>query len=126
MDRVYSPLLAECQAIGDLELVARADSSFGCGNRWGLPEICPRRRTGSWAEAGERRRVWLLLLALCDELHPLGRIQWPYRAMAERVAGRVARDAAIRRAAGASTRDLARRHGISPRQVRRIRRRPAR
>ncbi len=66
-------------------------------------------------------RVWLLLRALCEELHPLGPCAWPSAQGLARRLGRAERDARLRADFdGRNHRALARREGLSVRQVRRI------
>ena len=67
------------------------------------------------------QRAWLLLLDLCDALHPLGAVTVPPRARVVALVRRIERDAAI--CAGFDGRNyaaLAREHRLTTRQVRRI------
>jgi len=66
-------------------------------------------------------RGWLLMEALCEELHPLGPIAFPSVARLRETTGRRRRDENIRESFdGRNYRELARRHRLSTRQVRRI------
>lgn len=67
------------------------------------------------------QRGWLLLEALCEELHPLGPVAAPSVASLRVAAARRGRNDEIReRFDGRNYRELARRHRLSTRQVRRI------
>ena len=84
-----------------------------------------RRTLGSpeWCAAFEDddERSWLMLLALCEVLHPLGAVTVPSPDQVEGLVARGMRDEAIWRAFdGRNYGELATRHGMTPRQVRRI------
>ena len=69
----------------------------------------------------DEERAWLLMEAACEELHPLGPVQFPSVHMLRETVDRRDRNDAIREAFdGRNYRQLARRHRISTRQVRRI------
>lgn len=66
-------------------------------------------------------RQWLLIEALCRELHPLGQVQVPSVQVLRETVKRQDRDEAIRREFdGRNYQALARKYGISKRQVRRV------
>ena len=69
----------------------------------------------------DEERKWMLLEALCEELHPLGAVAAPHVALLREAVGRRGRNEEIRAAFdGRNYRELARRHRLSTRQVRRI------
>ena len=85
----------------------------------------------AWAAAvaDPDERAWLMLRALCEELHPLGAVSVPSVPQLRAFLERDDRDAAIRAGFdGRNYDELARRFRLSSRQVRRIvdepRRRP--
>ncbi len=66
-------------------------------------------------------RQWLLIEALCRELHPLGQVQVPSVQALRETVERQDRDEAIRREFdGRNYQALARKHRRSKRQIRRI------
>ena len=66
-------------------------------------------------------RAWLLLLAICEAIHPLGAVSVPSRDELIRIATRIDRDAQIwTEFDGRNYAELAVRHGLTTRQVRRI------
>ena len=69
----------------------------------------------------EDERQWMVIEGLCEDLHPLGPVQFPSVHMLRDVVDRPARDAAIRREFdGRNYQALARKYKRSERQVRRI------
>ena len=73
------------------------------------------------AVADPDERAWLLLRALCEELHPLGAVSVPSEHALRRFLDRGDRDEAIRAGFdGRNYDELARRFRLSQRQVRRI------
>lgn len=73
------------------------------------------------ATLDDDERQWLLLEALCRELHPLGQVQVPSVQVLRETVARPDRDEAIRREFdGRNYQALARRHKLSKRQIRRI------
>ena len=76
-----------------------------------------------WARAlgDDLARTELLVLAVCDALHPCGTMAFPRGATVRAALERPARNALIRSAfRGDNHRELAARHGLSVRQIRRI------
>ena len=79
------------------------------------------------AVGDDDRRAWLLLEAVLDGLHPLGPVTAPSSAALRAGMARIERDRAIQAAFnGRNHRELAARHRLSARQVRRIVDRPRR
>ena len=77
----------------------------------------------AWLRAlgDDDERGWILLEALCEELHPLGAAAAPSVANLREAAGRLGRNEEIRDGFdGRNYRALARRHRLSTRQIRRI------
>ena len=71
--------------------------------------------------ADDEDRSWVLLLELCDALHPLGPIVVPHRSRVVELAHRLERDEEIRREFdGRNYEALAERHGLTTRRVRDI------
>ena len=69
----------------------------------------------------DERRAWLLLLDLCDVLHPLGAFTVPPRRRVVHLVQRLERDEEIRRAFNGKNYDeLATRHRMTPRRIRDI------
>ena len=76
-----------------------------------------------WAKAlgDDLARTELLLVAICDALHPCGAVSVPRGATVLAALERPARNAEIRAAfRGDNHRELARRYGLSSRHIRRI------
>ena len=75
-----------------------------------------------WCKAfDEEDRAWLLLLDLCDALHPLGAVTVPSRARVVEMLKRMERDEEIRRAFdGRNYAELATRHRMTVRTIRTI------
>ena len=66
-------------------------------------------------------RAWLLLLDLCEAMHPLGAVSVPSRDQVIRIAARIERDAAIRREFdGRNYEALAAQYRLTTRQIRRV------
>jgi len=79
--------------------------------------------SAEWAAAvvDTEERAWMLMEALCEELHPLGPIDVPSVHRLREAADRPIRNRAIREEFnGGNYREVARRHRLSVRQVRRI------
>ena len=79
--------------------------------------------SSDWAAAvhDADKRAWLLLHALCEELHPIGPVSVPSVQALNAWLGRDERDERIRAEFDGRNYDvLARRHRLSKRQVRRI------
>ena len=76
----------------------------------------------AWREAGDDdRRAWLMLLNLCDVLHPLGTFTVPPRWRVVELVQRLERDAEIRAAFNGKNYDeLATRYRMTPRHIRDI------
>ena len=77
----------------------------------------------AWAAAvgDDGKRGWMMLEALCEELHPLGPVAAPSVARLREAADRRGRNEDIRAAFdGRNYRQLASRHRLSTRQIRRI------
>lgn len=77
----------------------------------------------AWAAAlgDDEERTYLIIEGLCAELHPRGSLTFPSPAMLRQSADRGDRNERIRREFdGRNYEALARRHGLSARQVRRI------
>lgn len=73
------------------------------------------------ALGADDERGWILLEALCEHLHPLGAVQFPSVHRLREAVDRPGRDRAIREEFdGTNYLQLARRHRLSTRQVRRI------
>ena len=66
-------------------------------------------------------RAWLLLLNLCDDLHPISPVHLPSRDQAIAIMRRLQRDAKIRRECdGTNYEQIAQRYRLTTRQIRRI------
>ena len=79
--------------------------------------------SAAWARAvGDNdARGWMLLEALCEELHPVGPVDAPSVASLRAASDRPGRNDEIRKTFdGTNYGQLARRHRLSQRQVRRI------
>lgn len=64
---------------------------------------------------------WILLRAICRELHPMGSVAFPSEAHLTQCASRRGRDEDIRDGFdGRNYEELGRKHGLSTRQVRRL------
>ena len=69
----------------------------------------------------DEERAWMVMLALCDELHPFGPVTVPSAGAVETLARRIERDEAIcGNFDGRNYDELAATHGLTTRQVRRI------
>ena len=73
------------------------------------------------AVGDDEERAWLLIEALCEELHPRGAVTFPSSSALHRIAGRLDRNERIRSEFdGRNYEALSRRHRLSARQIRRI------
>ena len=79
-------------------------------------------RSPAWLSIiDDEERAWTLMLSLCDELHPFGPVMIPSRPTVEDLARRIERHETIcRDFDGRNYAELARAHGLTTRQVRRI------
>ena len=78
--------------------------------------------TPQWYEQPQpEARAWLLLMALCEALHPLGAVSVPSPDQVDVLTDRMLRDEAIWQAFdGRNYAELAAKHHLTERQVRRI------
>ena len=80
-------------------------------------------RSPEWfaATGADDERAWLLLMALCAELHPLGSVSVPSPDRLDQLTDRLLRDEDIWRSFdGRNYETLAAKHRLTSRQVRRI------